>query len=157
MLTVLGVDPGEQTGAAVVRIGPQAPFLLTHAQTMPARLFPKYVRDLLQTITLDGFVIEQYQFFGGPRGRKGTSQAAFAVGRTIGALEAMGLTGWTAVARPDVLRALGLPGNASKDACRAAVRALTTGHNGATGVTTVHAWDAAAVAIAGAGRLEPVA
>lgn len=157
MPTVLGVDPGEQTGVAVVRVGPQAPFILTHAKALPARLFPEYVRELLQTSAVDVVAIEQYQFFGGPRGRKGTSQAAYAVGRTIGALEALGLTNWVAVTRPEVLRALGLAGNASKASCREVVRMLTTGHNDARGFGSSHVWDAAAVAIGAAGRAEAVA
>lgn len=146
---ILGIDPGERTGVAVVRVDSQAPFRVGDAHAMPARLFPQWARHLLQTQCIDAFAIEEWQFYGGPRGRKGTAQAAFAVGRTIGALEGLGMTRWVGVPRPAVLRALGLPGNASKDRCRRVTQALTD----LGGTHPDHVWDAIAVAIAGAGEL----
>lgn len=151
-LTILGVDPGEQTGVGIVRVGAQAPFRVEIATSMFARDFPNWVRNLLQTNAIDGFAIEDWTFYRGPRGKAGAAQAAFAVGRVVGALEGVGVQRWVELKRPTILSALGLKASADKAACEGAVRMLTDlkgNHND-------HVWDAVAVAIAGAGRFNAV-
>jgi hypothetical protein len=110
------------------------------------------VRHVVATYHIDGFAVEGWQYYGTKRGVKGTAQAAFAVGRVVGALEAAGLERWVEITRPAVLGALGLKRNASKAVARGALKALTTMPEDAS----EHEWDAAGVAVAGAERFHEI-
>jgi Holliday junction resolvasome RuvABC endonuclease subunit len=145
---VLGVDPGQQTGVALLRVGPQAPLRVERQAAIADRDFPRWVRDCLQTTAIDVVVVESWLGYSGPRGRKGAAQTAYAVGRVIGALEALGVPEVIQMPRPSILAALGLKSNASKEQCQHMVALLTT----QSGEMNQHVADAIAAGIAGSGR-----
>ena len=152
-LSVLGVDPGKQTGVVLLQIGPQAPFTVTTHRLMHAAVFGGWLRKRLETSVINLVAIETWQHFAGQRGVKGAAQAAYAAGRVRGAVEGAGIDGdrIIEVKRSDVLSGLGLSSNASKAKCAAAVRQLV-----AIGAATDHEFDAAAVGIVGANRWQSI-
>jgi len=145
---ILGIDPGQRTGVALVRVGPRAPFRVLQAGSMASRNFPNWLRHVTQHYHPDGAAIEDWTWYAGKRGRKGAAQAAYECGKVIGILLAFGVERYVEVTRPAVLASLGLRSNAPKSSCMNAVQSLTDVAEGQND----HVYDAVATAIAGAGR-----
>lgn len=152
---VLGIDPGDPTGVAIVEVGAQAPFVVQQYAEVPAKGLHDWLANALCFNAGSGeqfphvIAIEDWRYYSTKRGRKGTSQAAFATGRVVGAVEATGRD-YVLVDRPDVLRGLNLPANASKKFCESAVRVWVGWQKGPK--VSSHIIDAIAAAIAGANR-----
>lgn len=148
-LTVLGVDPGKQTGVACLEVA-GGRFKINALSVMRDDEFTTWMRNRMQMSAPDLVAVEDWSSYAGPRGRKGASQAAFATGYTVGTVLSAGLAADRLVMlpRPTVLAGLRLKPNASKAACREAVQLLL----GLAGEINDHVADAAAVAIVGSGR-----
>lgn len=147
-MLVLGLDPGKTTGAAVLRLGAAAPWPVERVAAIRDELLAPWLRQLVQEVHLDGAVLETYEYQGRARA-SGIGPQAFAAGRCAGLLEALGVARVVCLRRREVLAGLGVQ---TEDLCHRTVARLVSVRVGYEG--TPHEWDAIAVAIIGAGRLQ---
>jgi Holliday junction resolvasome RuvABC endonuclease subunit len=159
-MNVLGIDPGQQTGLALLTIGPQAPFTHRAMQvvTWPDPCVPPQVQIEMRAVyanqiealaaQAERICVEGWEYQGPARARGIASQAE-AFGRIRGILWPREIV---RLRRTEVLAGLGLARNATKAAVRRAVVALMGGDAIIQRSWPEHAIDAAAVAIVGAGR-----
>lgn len=148
---ILGIDPGQATGLAMVFVGAQAPFKLHRYATVLAKDLAPTLREWFQSGALDGVVIETWEWQGAARGRR-IAETAEAVGYVRGIVATLRpQVPQAAIARTNVLAGLGLSARASKATCGQRVWTLLEDR---TVELPEHVSDAAAAAIVGAGRLE---
>ena len=147
--TVLGVDPGQRTGVAIVDVGPRAPYTVVTLATVADDQFVNWVRELTQESTPDAVAIEDWEHQG-PAKSHGAMYQGFNAGRCVGIMEAFGVSQVALLRRREVLTAFGVR---TEKALHHSVRYLTDlGERHAT----LHELDAIAIAIAGAGRFGPI-
>jgi len=165
----VGIDPGVRTGYAyVLWLGGEinSVFSTTLNGRTPSTLSAELLCQIdvvHDSVQHDAFLVavEGWAWFGGsPERTRGLAAAAYASGLVAGLVEAyrrksQGRVDVTCnLTRPEILKSLGLPANASKAVLRQRVRAILPARvqkmlDGAS----EHAYDAVAVALAADARL----
>jgi Holliday junction resolvasome RuvABC endonuclease subunit len=150
MPLVIGIDPGERTGLALVRVGATLPVVVLGTLECPLRAIRAALSELLGwNAKVDGVVVEGWEYQG-PERAKGCTAQAYAAGVCVGAA-----LGWEVavveIPRHDVLAGLKCRASAGKGVVQAAV--LSFARFTSVLPKSEHTWDAVAAAIVGAGRL----
>lgn len=154
---VLGIDPGQRTGLALVEDGPKGLRLHVTAESALDLMRERIVR-LLNGLVPEIAAVEDWEYQG-PKRARGVAHQAYATGVAVGVLDGMGVRVVT-VTRTQTLAALGMRrgrggrfAKASKAAVAAWVRKLVPAISPEVGAIerSEHEWDAVAVAVAGLG------
>jgi len=148
---VLGVDPGETTGVALIEERPDGSLHLHDTLLLGIASLPVIVRWVNNRT--DCAVVETWEYQG-PKRARGVAYQAYAAGRAVGVLMARGFV-VLEVTRTQALAAIGFTRGkkATKAAVAAWVRKLVPAISPEVGAAarSEHEWDAVAVAVAGLG------